>query len=409
MQHPSTFFVGLAALALAAVPARAWAQVGSRIDCPPRAELQALRPLAERGAAALVYYPDAGPGARISVVVPVAAPLATVRRALLDAERWPDYMPALRGVTLLSRRGRRAAYRFEVNASLLDVTATTSLVEVGERRVDFTVQESEFGPAAARWDMIEESPTRTLLVITSWSDPSQGHWLLRRAASSNPSATAGMNVAVDLTLALSVARRATALTGVALPARPARTSAPTGELRPPTVGPWVSLTHRYYVYSFDIAPDGAVAQMSVVGQTWGRADVLRARLEDIGHYSEHVPGVRLSRAEGDTTSDRVRATFSVNTPFDTADGTLVRRRAPDGAIFLDGDSGAFAQTGWRWDVIRDPEHGVLLALTGGVEESLASVVTRAAAGREPYLYAGVSALRKLVWLRYMLAGIPFPT
>ena len=100
MQHRPAFFVGLMALGLATLPGRAWAQVGSRIDCPPREELRALRPLADHGAAALVYYPDAGPGARISVVVPVAA------------------------------------------------------------------QESEFGPAAARWDMVEESATRTLLVIT---------------------------------------------------------------------------------------------------------------------------------------------------------------------------------------------------------------------------------------------------
>jgi 2-C-methyl-D-erythritol 2,4-cyclodiphosphate synthase len=42
-----------------------------------------------------------------------------------------------------------------------------------------------------------------------------------------------------------------------------------------------------------------------------------------------------------------------------------------------------------------------------IRESLAATIVRAAAGREPYLHAGLAALRELVWLRYMLAGLPF--
>jgi hypothetical protein len=392
--------------ALLALPAVGSAQVGSRLECPPAAELQLLRPLADGGAAALVYYPDAGPGARISVVYPVAAPLAVVRRALLDAERWPEFMPALRGVTLLSRRGRRAAFRIEVAASLLDVSAVTSLTEVNERRVDFGVQESDFGVAAARWDLLDDGPGRTLIVMTNWSDPSQGHWLLRQTARSNLTATAGMNVAVDLILALSVGRRALDLSGTRTPPRPPRAAAPSPALEAPAMGPWVSLVNdpkRYYVFAFRLAEDGAVSQLTVVHHTWGRADALASRIEGLTRYGDHLPGVRAAAVEG---SDD-RFTLNVSTPLDSASGTLVRRREPSGAIVLEGTSGTLQHARWRWDITRTENRGTLLALTGDVRESMASTIVRAAAGREPYLYAGVAALRELMWMRYMLAGIPF--
>ncbi len=406
-------FASLAALAFALLtlaPRTSFAQVGSRIDCPPAEDLRLLRPLADHGAAALVYYPDAGPGSRVTVAVPVAAPLDVVRRALLEAERWPEYMPALRSVTLLSRRGRRAAYRFEVAASLLDVTATTSLTEVGERRVDFNVLESDFGAAAARWDLLDDGPGRTLLVITTWSDPSQGHWLLRQAARANQTSTAGMGVAVDLVLSLSVARRAVSLAGTATPPRPARTSAPGGSLEPPAAGPWFGLAsgpRRYYVYSFALAPDGAVSQATVTHQTWGRADVLQSRIDDVAHYHDLVPGVRRSDATGDATGDTARADVSLSSPFDSGAGVIARRRVSPGVVTLEGETGSLHGARWRWDVVRDATHGTSVQLTSAVKEDIASTLGRAAAGREPYLYAGLGALRELVWLRYMLSGLPF--
>lgn len=392
--------------ALLALPRLAAAQVGSRLECPPREELAQLRPLADHGAAALVYYPDAGPGARITVIVPVAAPVALVRRALLEAERWPEFIPALRTVTTLSRRGRRAAYRFDVTASLLDVGAVTTLTEVNERRVDFTVQESDFGVAAARWDLLDDGPGRTLVVTTNWSDPSQGHWLLRQTARSNLTATAGMNVAVELILALSVSRRALTLAGTPTPPRPPRAAAPASALEPPAPGPWAALVNdpkRYYVYAFRLADDGAVAQMSVMHHTWGRADALESRLAALASYGDHLPGFRTAPIEG--ASDRVEA--SLSTPLDSARGTLVRRRDAAGAIVLEGRGGSLEGARWRWDITRTEGRGTLLALTSDVRESLASTLVRAAAGREPYLYAGVTALRELMWMRYMLAGIPF--
>jgi hypothetical protein len=51
----------------------------------------------------------------------------------------------------------------------------------------------------------------------------------------------------------------------------------------------------------------------------------------------------------------------------------------------------------------------VVALTGGAEAGLAGMLARVATEREPFLVPGVAAMRRLVWVRYMLAGLaPLP-
>jgi len=394
---------------LVAAPALSHAQPAPplpRIEALPPDTLGPLAALSAPGAAALVFFPDGGPQARTTVAVRVDAPAATVRRALLDAARWPEFMPALSRVEQTARFGRRAAYRFDVAAGLLTVHATTAITERSARRIDLDVDASDFGPAGARWELIPQDPAHTLLVITSWSDPAQGHWLFRQAASSDPSATAGMNVAVDLTLALSLARRARALAGTPTPARPEPWTDDGASLAAPSPGPWMALHPRYYTLVFALTPDGAVRSVNVTGQTFGPAAEVIARVRDVARYRDHLPGVRASSwdappAEGTP----ARAHLLLRTPFDAGEGEVERRLEGPATVFIDGRSGELAGSRWRWDVTTDPIRGTFLSLTGVPNAATATLLTRAVSAREPFLVPGATALRQLVWLRSMLAGI----
>ena len=145
-----------------------------------------------------------------------------------------------------------------------------------------------------------------------------------------------------------------------------------------------------------------MSQVTVVHQTWGRADVLQQRLEDLTHYHDHVPGVQVD--DGATVE---RAELRMSNSLDSANGLVVRRNDAPGTVLLEGRTGSLRGVRWRWDLTRTPDHGTVLALTSDVGEDLAGTIVRAAAGREPYIHAGVAALRDLMWMRYMLAGVPF--
>ncbi len=396
------------ALPLLLAPALGLAQPAPspRIEALPAETLSALAELSAPGAAALVFFPDGGPQARTTVAVRVDAPAETVRRALLDAARWPEFMPALTRVEQTARFGRRAAYRFDVAAGLLTVHATTAITERSARRIDLDVDASDFGPAGARWELVPQDGAHTLLVVTSWSDPSQGHWLFRNAATSDPSATAGMNVAVDLTLALSLARRARDLAGTPTPARPAPWTDDGALLQAPAPGRWMALHPRYYTMVFSLDREGSVRAVNVTGQTYGPAAEVLARVQDVSRYRDHLPGVRASSWDAvPTDAAPSRAHLLLRTPFDAGEGDVERRLEGPSTVFVDGRSGELAGSRWRWDVSTDPTRGTFLSLTGVPNAATATLLTRAVSAREPFLVPGAAALRQLVWLRSMLAGI----
>ena len=243
-------------------------------------------------------------------------------------------------------------------------------------------------------------------MLTSWSDPTLGHWLLRQAAMSDPSATAGMNVAVDLTLALSLARRARALAGTPTPARPGPLVDDGAPLAPPAPGAWMSLHPRYYTLVFALTADGAVRAVNVTGQTFGPAAEVLARVRDVAGYRDHLPGVRSSAWSaplGDAAP--ARAHLLLRTPFDAGEGDVERRLEGPATVLVDGRSGELAGARWRWDVTADPTRGTFLSLTAVPHAATATLLTRAVSAREPFLVPGAAALRQLVWLRGMLAGI----
>ncbi len=396
------------ALPLLLAPTVAQAQLAraARIEALTADTLAALTEMSAPGAAALVFFPDGGAQARTTVAVRVDAPMEILRRALLDAERWPEFMPALTRVEQTARFGRRAAYRFDIAAGVLNVHANTAITERSARRIDLDVDASDFGPAGARWELIPQDRNHTMLVLTSWSDPAQGHWLFRQAATSDPSATAGMNVAVDLTLTLALARRARSLAGTPTPVRPAAGSDDGASLPGPVPGRWMALHPRYYTMVFALTPEGAVRTINVTGQTFGPAAEVVARIRDVSHYREHLPGVRASTWNAlPNDIDSARGHLLLRTPFDAGEGDVERRLEGASTVFIDGRSGELAASRWRWDVSSDPVRGTFLSLTGVPNAATATLLTRAVSAREPFLVPGAAALRQLVWLRSMLSGI----
>jgi hypothetical protein len=83
-------------------------------------------------------------------------------------------------------------------------------------------------------------------------------------------------------------------------------------------------------------------------QTWGRADVLQSRIDDVARYRDVVPGVRASEAAGVATSDTARAQLTLSSPFDSADGIMARRQVAPGTVTLEGESGSLTHVRWRW-------------------------------------------------------------
>ena len=369
-------------------------------------DLDALRPLLPRGPAFVVRNPDGGRDARITLVTRARAPAEAVRRAITTPGEYPTFMPILRSVDVLSRRGNRTGFRFHVAAPLFDVTALCAMRDASPRRVDVDIIESEVGPGASRWDLIPEGDG-SIVALSTWGDPSQGHWLLRMVARRSPSAIAGMNISVDTVLALGAVRRAEILAGQALPVRPAEGIAPPGELAPPEEGAWTRLTRDAVVVSTRLTPEGAVVQSTVAAWTPAAPGTVLARLRDVPRYPGVWGSVRelevLPARAGDPAGS-VRFRSVVETPLVRMEGEQ-RMESDDGVVRHVGLSGDFADASHRWDVRADPQGGSVVMLTGGADYNRAGSITRALMARDPWLMAGFAGSWKIVWLRNALRGL----
>lgn len=370
------------------------------------ADLDALRPLLSRGPAFLVRNPDGGRDARITLVTRARASAEEVRRAITTPGEYPTFMPILRSVDVLSQHGNRTGFRFHVAAPLFDVTALCAMRDASARRVDVDIIESEVGPGASRWDILPDEGG-SLVALSTWGDPSQGHWLLRMVARRSPAAIAGMNISVDTVLALGAVRRAEIRAGQQLPIRPAEGIAPTGELAPPEDGAWTRLARDAVVISTKLTPEGAVVQVTVAAWTSAAPETVLARLRDVPRYAGvwgSVRDVEVLPAQSGDPAGSVRFRSVVETPLVRMEGEQ-RMEAEGSVVRHVGLSGDFADAAHRWDVRADPQGGSVVMLTGGADYNRAGSITRALMARDPWLMAGFAGSWKIVWLRNALRGL----
>jgi hypothetical protein len=355
----------------------------------------------------LVRNPDGGPDARITIVTRARAPVRRVHQAITTPQEYTTFMPMLSRVEVLSVRGARSAFRFHVAAPLFDVTALCAMHDLGERRVDVAITQSETGPGASRWDLTPDGDRATTVSLTTWGDPSQGHWLLRQVARRSPAAIAGMNISVDTVLALGAARRAEILAGEDLPPRPAQGVAPPGVLAPPPAGPWLELTRDATVLSMALTPEGSVLQVTVAAHTSAPPDAVLERLRDVDRYHTVWGSVRevgVLPLPAGAPAGAVRYRIVTETPLVRLEGEQLLR-IEGRTVWQDGLAGDLAGSGHRWDVLDAPGGGTWVLFTGGSDQNRAGRITRALMDRDPWLMAGFAGSWKIVWLRNLLRAL----
>ncbi len=373
---------------------------------PPSPEwLAALRPLLSRGPAVVVRDADAGPDARITLLTRSSVPFERVRQVVTTPAEYPTFMPILRSVEVLSRHASRTGFRFEVAAPIFNVHALCEMREAGERRVDVLVTESETGPGGSRWDFFPDADgTGAVVSLTTWGDPSEGHWLLRQLARRSPSAIAGMNIATDSVLALGAVRRAEILGGRSLPMRPSVGSVDPGPLAPPPSGDWVALARDGTVLSMQLEPEGAVRQVTVAAWTRAEPAVVLERLRDPAGYGNiwgSYRDIAVIPSAADDPAGSVRFRSVVETPLSRLEGEQ-RARVEGNVVWHEGLTGSFAGAAHRWDVVADPRGGSVVMLTGGSDYNRAGWITRRLMEQDPWLMAGFAGSWKIVWLRNLL-------
>jgi hypothetical protein len=369
-------------------------------------ELAALTPLARGGLALLVRDPDAGVGARITVLVRARAPMDVVHRVITRVEEYGEIMDGVRGMTVTSRTRNRIGFNFAVGLGVFDVVTTATLHIVSPRRVNGLLLQSTLGPGGLRWDLYPDGDG-TLIAYTTWGDPAQGNWFLRTVARVASSSIAAMQVSADTVLALSAARRSEMLAGRPVPRRPTERSAPTGPIAPPA-GDWYRLAQRGVVGAVTMDDRGVMLQSSVAVRLASDSTRVLQRLTDVPGYTTAWAGAMSEVQVLGAQDGTVRFRSVAETPIFRTAGEqerVVERDGDRAVVWWRGLSGDYARDVQRFDVRPAPEGATIVLFTGGADTQRAGFLARQIMARDVWMTPGYSLGWKMVWLRLGVRGL----
>ncbi len=363
-------------------------------------ELEALRPIAQRGVALIVRDIDAGMRARITVLVRSRAPMATVHRVITRVEEYGTIMDGVRDMEVTSRTSNRVAFRFNVSLAVFDVQTTAMLHVLSPQRINGTLLQSSLGPGGLRWDLYPDGEG-TLVAYSTWGDPSQGNWFLRTVARIAPSTIAAMQVSYDTVLALSAARRAEQLAGSAVARRPAERFTATGPLQAPS-GAWVDLGRSVVVGAVSMDDRMVMTQSAIALRVASAPDAVFSRLSDVSQYARLWAPV-MQRATVVSDRDGVaRFRSVVEAPVFHTEGeqdrVLVQEPTGARAVLWRGASGDYRGDVQRYDVRSDGAAGSVVVLTGGADANRAGFMANQLLARDPWMTPGYALAWKMVWL-----------
>lgn len=363
-------------------------------------ELEALRPIAQRGVALLVRDIDAGVRARITVLVRARAPMAVVHRVITRVEEYATIMDGVHDMEVTSRTNNRVAFHFNVSLAVFDVQTTAMLHVLSPTRINGALLQSSLGPGGLRWDLYPDGDG-TLIAYSTWGDPSQGNWFLRTVARIAPSTIAAMQVSYDTVLALSAARRAEQLAGRNVARRPNERFTTMGTLTAPS-GAWVELGRNAVVGAVAMDDRMVMSQSAVALRVASAPDAVLQRLRDVSQYPRLWPGVMQTASVVSERDGVARFRTVVEAPVFHTEGEQERLfvSEPDGAraVVWRGVSGDYRGDAQRYDVRTDGAGGSLVVLSGGADANRAGFVANQLLSRDPWMTPGYALAWKMVWL-----------
>jgi ribosome-associated toxin RatA of RatAB toxin-antitoxin module len=189
----------LAALAFSA-PAQARKVVLG--DITKRVDLGSLVPLLKNGEVSLVESYANGELKEVTVFGLVNAPQAKVWAVLTDYGHYPEFMPNVASLEVVSKDGDDAvlAYELEVPGSNLSYRLRHHHLPAQFRlEVSLADDEGDIETGAWRWDLVPYAGgAQTIVVYTLYTDVRESSWIIRQVLKDQPSMEHGLNVSTGL-------------------------------------------------------------------------------------------------------------------------------------------------------------------------------------------------------------------
>jgi ribosome-associated toxin RatA of RatAB toxin-antitoxin module len=161
-------------------------------------DVSALVPLLELGELSLVESYPSGHLKQATVIGLVKAPPAKVWAVITDYKRYPEMIPSVVEIEIVSRKGDDLVLEMEIEVPGSNVEYKRHDRLFPPHRIEMWPEDDEGDITRGRWrwELIPHAGgTQTILVYSLYYDVGESSWILRQFLKETPTAEHGLNVA----------------------------------------------------------------------------------------------------------------------------------------------------------------------------------------------------------------------
>ncbi len=367
-----------------------------------RAGLERVQPQLERGPVGLIEFanPDADELPAINLAAYVEAPAATLYQLIAAPQTYPRFVRTLDRVEVVARNQNSTVYDWSWDLSLFHLQGR-NMMTVYEPpagapdrgyRVTIDCQSGDLGTGRMLFKVIPQSPTRSLLVLSTRVDLRTANYIARQMATAARSINRSANMSLAYAMLLSFRREAEKRAGHTIP----QIAAP--ELTRPSLNhrALLPLLTRGDLVFFDMTGD-RLDQVGIVGLIHKSQPVVREVMTDADAFgSSLVPGSHarvVSRNDGVT-----RFEWGIDLPLVGVNGHM-HMTDTDGTLAIDAVEGALEGGKWRFEASAVTREVAMV--TGWARFNLADStwLLRSMIDTDPYLGHGMTAASEVMLVR----------
>lgn len=161
-------------------------------------DVAALAPLLELGELSLVESHPNGRLKQATVIGLIKAPPARVWAVITDYRRYPQMIPGVVEIEVLSRKGDDVVLKLEIEVPGSNVEYKRHDRRFPPHRIEMWPEDDrgDITRGRWRWELVPHANgTQTILIYTLCYDVGESSWILRQFLKETPTAEHGLNVA----------------------------------------------------------------------------------------------------------------------------------------------------------------------------------------------------------------------
>lgn len=364
------------------------------------AEMKSILPLVrEHGLVGLSESNADGSPRSMTLAIRVNAKREQVFKVFENPENFYYISTLFKENDVLQQHDNNKAWSWASRHKLFSFTGTNTIALYPPKRADVKIAKSTVGDGEFTFDLHEDGPDHTVLILSGFLDVQTSEWLIRYLLGGNPAMMQAMNIAIGMVVIKGVKTMAEGM-AAGLPLDKHRTRGKAGgdlkNLSGKELVALAPLLVRGQVIISDSHSRGRLDQVTVVDTFAAPGQKILDAVSTPTNYQKMISAIT-DVVVHDASDEQID--FSWTLGFSVFGITSRNRMTPaESGVLVEGIEGDLKGARWLWQIVPVDENKTVVAYHGYANVGRTAGIMQKTVNREPYLEHGVMAGSNMVMM-----------